>query len=132
MLNISPMESHLIIIILLGRTGLMTRHRGQVSCPRSYCLLVADQIVLSCASLLFDLGQASGPLSREWLLLQCPAYCLLCFCCCQLHFILFLFLKKFFIRSSHCGAVETNPTSIHEDVGLIPGLVQWVKDLVLP
>ena len=34
-------------------------------------------------------------------------------------------------RNSHFGAAEMNPTSIHEDAGLIPGVTQWVKDLAL-
>ena len=34
--------------------------------------------------------------------------------------------------SSPCGGAEMNPTSIHKDEGLDPGLVQWVKDPVLP
>ena len=34
--------------------------------------------------------------------------------------------------NSHCGLVVMNLTSIHEDVGLIPGLAQWFKDPALP
>ena len=36
------------------------------------------------------------------------------------------------IGSSHRGSAVTNTTRIHEDVGSIPGLGQWVKDLALP
>ena len=36
-------------------------------------------------------------------------------------------------KSRSCrGLAVTNPTGIHEDVGLIPGLTQGVKDLGLP
>ena len=31
-------------------------------------------------------------------------------------------------ESSHCGTAEMNPTSIHEDVGSIPGITQCVRD----
>ena len=40
-------------------------------------------------------------------------------------------VKRIKPRSSHCGAAETNLTRNHEVVGLIPGLTQRVKDLVL-
>ena len=35
------------------------------------------------------------------------------------------------IWSSHCGSAVTDLTSILEDVDLIPGLAQWVEDLML-
>ena len=40
--------------------------------------------------------------------------------------------KRIPLGSSHCGSTVKNPTSIHVDLGSIPGLAQWVKDLALP
>ena len=39
-------------------------------------------------------------------------------------------ILKIHIWSSRPGSVETNPTSIHEVAGSIPGLAQWVKNPV--
>ena len=41
-----------------------------------------------------------------------------------------VYVKKHSPLESRRGSAVTNPTSIHEDVGSIPGLPQ--KDLVLP
>ena len=38
-----------------------------------------------------------------------------------------IFLKRV-VRSCHCGSAEMNPTSIHEDSGSIPALIQWGED----
>ena len=40
-------------------------------------------------------------------------------------------MVKYFRRRSSRGAAETNSTRNHEVVSSIPGLPQWVKDLVL-
>ena len=39
--------------------------------------------------------------------------------------------RKWEMRSSCCGSVVTNLTSVHEDADSISGLAWWVKDLAL-
>ena len=41
---------------------------------------------------------------------------------CEHYVTLWFIFKILLTGSSHCGAGEMNPTSIHEDPGLIPGL----------
>ena len=39
--------------------------------------------------------------------------------------------RKCLTREFCCGSEEMNPTRIHDDAGLIPGLTQGIKDLIL-
>ena len=43
-----------------------------------------------------------------------------------------LCLKKWHSRSSHRGSVEMNLTGYYGGADSIPGLAQWVGDLVMP
>ena len=40
-------------------------------------------------------------------------------------------LLNLYLRSSHCGSAVMSLTNIHEDLGSIPGPLQWVKDPAL-
>ena len=47
-------------------------------------------------------------------------------------YVLFHAFKNVILGAPVVARWVENPTSIHEDVVLIPGLAQWVKDPALP
>ena len=49
-----------------------------------------------------------------------------------IHFVALNFNIRKNLGSSYDSSVIRNPTTTHENVGLIPSLVQWVKDPALP
>ena len=56
--------------------------------------------------------KSTGPLDRGWVLIMTPEKWLQ------------TLLQMGGLKSSSGGTVETNPTSIHKDVGSIPSLTQ--------
>ena len=70
----------------------------------------------------------------------CVCVCM-CVCVCVCHFAvqekLVQHCKSTIIKKNYLGVPImaqqlTNPTSIREDVDLIPGLAQWLTDQALP
>ena len=48
------------------------------------------------------------------------------------HHLQIILIYLIFLRIPVVAQRVKDPTSIHKDAGLIPGLTQWVKDLGLP
>ena len=60
--------------------------------------------------------------------LSCGTHCMFETLC----YSILAFTLTFLRDGVHCSSVLINPTSIHEDVGSIPGPDQCIKDPALP
>ena len=72
-----------------------------------------------------EVGKREGKYINQWLIKDSHVRCFF-------PMLIIPLLKCTLLRSSHCGSVVMNLTSIQEDVGLIPGPTHRVKDLALP